>query len=286
MTRIANFFALCTPIAILISCSLIWYAILTQAQSNILKVSFLNVGQGDAIFIESPSGKQVLIDAGANSTVLKELSNVMAFHDRTIDLVIATHPDLDHIGGLPLVLQNFTVSFIAWSGLESNTAHDIAFQSAMIAEKGINIVALRGQSFDLGDGAELKILFPDRTLPQISPNYGSIVALLTYGEKSFLFTGDSPEAIENYLVSLDGNQLDIDVLKVGHHGSKTSSSEKFIQYTSPEYAIISLGQNNKYGHPHEQVLDILRASGAQILRTDKSGRITIKTNGTSLMLSK
>ena len=259
----------------------VWYAVFAESDQR-LTVAFLNVGQGDAILINTSGNQQILIDGGSNKQVLNELSKVMPFYDRSIDVVIATHPDQDHISGLLDVLERYEVDFVIEPGVESETAVYKEFEK-LVDEKQIKkILARRGMKLVLSDGAYLLILFPDRDVSKMDTNDASIVAKLVYGNTSFLFTGDSPKKIEGYLVSIDKENLGVDVLKAGHHGSKTSSSESFIGYTSPEYAIISAGENNRYGHPHKEVLDILEKFGAQILRTDELETIIIESDGENI----
>jgi competence protein ComEC len=270
------------------------YALWRESRNGILTVAFLDVGQGDAIYIESPSGNQMLIDGGPGKAVLRELSKVMPFYDRSIDVVLATHADRDHIGGLPDVLQKYKVNIFMESGVpgESSSYNEL---ENIISDDGIKkILARRGMSVDLGDGAVLQILFPDRDPVGMETNTASIVARLVYGENEFLLTGDSPLAIENYLVSLGSQSrtfgtgavqsptLASNVLKAGHHGSKTSTSQNFVSAVSPQYAIISVGKDNRYGHPNQETLDTLANFGAKILRTDLLGRIIFKSDGVNL----
>ncbi|MBI2100740.1 MAG: MBL fold metallo-hydrolase [Candidatus Vogelbacteria bacterium] len=264
---------------------LVWPAIVRDGR-GILTVAFLDVGQGDAIYIESPTGNQVLIDAGSGRPVLRALGQVMLFYDRSIDLIIATHPDADHIGGFPEVLERFAVGAVMESGATSDTAIYQAFRTAVFDEKSPTILARRGMKIVLGHGAVLEILFPDRDTTSWETNTASIVARLTYGESEFLLTGDSPIKIEKYLLALDGRNLQSDVLKAGHHGSKTSSDSIFLAAVKPTYAIISAGQKNRYGHPHQPVLAALGQIKAQILRTDESGTIIFQTNGETLSVLK
>ena len=262
---------------------LVWYAVAAETRSELL-VAFLDVGQGDAIFIDTPNGRQILIDGGPNKQVLAELSKVMPFYDRSIDAVIATHPDQDHISGLLDVLKLYKADLVIEPGVESETAVYKEFEK-LVDEKQIKkILARRGMKLILNDGAYLLILFPDRDVSRMDTNDASIVAKLVYDNTSFLFTGDSPKKIESYLVSIDGESLDVDVLKAGHHGSKTSSSESFVGYSEPEYAIISAGKNNRYGHPHKEVLNILEKFEAKILRTDLLGSIIMKSDGESILV--
>ena len=262
----------------------IWNAIFIETRNGILTVVFLDAGQGDAIFIEAPNGNQVLIDGGPNKSVLRQLSKVMPFYDRSIDIVIATHPDKDHIGGLPDVLQRYTVDFILESGVKNDTGTSRAFESAILQNKIKKIFAKRGMAITLGDDVFLNILFPDRDVSEVESNTASIVAQLVYKNTEFMFTGDSPKTIEEYLVFLDGEKLRSDVLKVGHHGSKTSSSESFVGYVSPEYAIISAGADNSYGHPHKEVVEILNQFGSAILNTKDNGAIVFKSDGENIVV--
>ena len=262
----------------------IWHTVATEDRQGQLKVSFLDIGQGDAIFIEAPNGNQVLIDGGSNKAVLKELGKVMPFYDRTIDAVIATHPDKDHIGGLIEVLKNYHADMVMEPGVSSDTG---AYQELerVIKDKNLpKILARRGMSLNLGDGARLNILFPDRNTEGWETNTASIVAKLVYGNNSFLLTGDSPLAIEKYLSMIDGRYLKSDVLKAGHHGSRTSTSESFASLVSPEYAVISAGKNNKYGHPHKEVLDILEKTKSAVLKTYDKGTITFNSDGENVRL--
>lgn len=257
----------------------LFYVISEERNTGMLKVAFLDVGQGDAIFIRSPAGNQVLIDGGANRTVLKRLGDVMPFYDRSINLVVETHPDHDHSGGLPGVFDTYHIdAFMRTSGSEEDPDSAALIKRANADNVEI-ITARRGQIIDLGGGATLTILFPDRFLEGTDTNLKSIVALLAYGGTKIMLTGDAPESIEKYLIQLDGAELDADLLKLGHHGSNTSSSELFLGYTSPEYAVVSAGKDNRYGHPHPEVLDRLKKFNIEVLRTDKVGTIIFASDG-------
>ena len=207
-----------------------------------------------------------------------------AFYDRSINVVLATHADQDHIGGLPEVLKNYKVNIFMESGVpgESSTYKELEkLVNDGETEKNVKkILARRNMIVDLGDGAVLQILFPDRDPTGMETNTASVVTKLVYGENEFLLTGDSPIAIENYLVSV--SDLSSNVLKVGHHGSKTSTGQTFVSAVSPEYAVISVGEDNRYNHPNQATLDTLTNFGAEVLRTDKSGRIMFKSDGLNL----
>ncbi|MEK7635452.1 MAG: MBL fold metallo-hydrolase [Patescibacteria group bacterium] len=270
-------------LAFLLLCAVLSIFVLYKENRNgLLKVVFLDVGQGDAIYIEAPNGNQILIDGGPSKAVLRELSKVMPFYDRSIDVVLATHADQDHVGGLPDVISNYNVGLFLEPGVPSDSSSYVELKGKIENLKIKRLEARRGMDVDLGDGAVLQILFPDRDPTGMETNTSSVVTRLVYGENEFLLTGDSPTAIENYLVSLGG--LPSDVLKAGHHGSKTSTSVSFVSVVSPEYAVISAGKDNKYGHPNQETIDTLTNFGAKILRTDQSGRIIFKSDGVNLKI--
>lgn len=260
----------------------IWSAVLAEERGGTLTVAFLDVGQGDATYIEAPNGNQVLIDGGAGKQVLGGLTKLMSVHDRSIDIVIATHPDADHIGGLSEVLERYDVTAILRSGAINDT-NVFRTLNATIEEQGVTeTVARRGMQMVLDEDVRLEILFPDRDVSGTDPNEASVIAQLVYGETEIMLTGDASKGIENYLVSLYGKGLQSDVLKVGHHGSKTSSSQNFIGFVSPEYAVISAGCDNRYGHPHQEVLATLAQFDIKTLSTCVDGTIVFETDGDTL----
>jgi competence protein ComEC len=261
----------------------IWTPLVSHSQ-GVLTVSFLDVGQGDAIFIESPSGKQVLIDGGPDRSVLRELGEVMSWNDRIIDVVVATHPDQDHIGGLLDVLDRYKVDYIFEPGVEHGSPVASAFSERVTQEGAEHVYARRGQEIDLGDGALVEILFPDRDVSGLETNTASIIARLTYGETSFLLTGDSPRAIEKYLVRIDGEKLASTVLKAGHHGSNTSTDKTFLDLVGPEYGVFSRGCDNRYGHPHVDVVTLFINADIPTLDTCEIGRITFVSDGAKVSL--
>lgn len=250
----------------------------------LLCVVFLDVGQGDAIFIQSPVGTQMLIDTSRDQSVLRGLGDVMSFSDRDIDYVLATHPDADHIGGLSEVLDRFIVRHVIRTENESGTPLWATAESKIAEEQAVVTMARRGQIFDLGAGVKLEVLFPDIDPSELESNTSSIVARLSYGDTSFMLTGDSPKAIEEYLVLIEGAHLASDVLKVGHHGSRTSTSELFLAEVSPKYAVISAGKDNSYGHPHVEVTDALFNAGVTALNTAEEGNIVFWSDGREVVV--
>jgi competence protein ComEC len=259
---------------------LVWHAIFIESRADILTVAFLDVGQGDAIFIEAPNGNQMLIDGGNGGAVLRELGKILPSYDRTIDIVLSTHPDQDHIGGLPEVFNRYIVSYFIESGVRSDTSAYAALVHSVKEERAEHILARSGTVIWLDEGVALTILFPDRDLSTLKDtNTGSIVARLVYGETEFLFTGDSPKSIEEYLVHSYGDSLKSDVLKVGHHGSRTSTAQSFLATVQPALSIISAGKSNRYGHPHKEVVDALSKAGSTIESTYENGTLVLKSDG-------
>ena len=254
--------------------------------SEPLRVSFLDVGQGDAILIESPTGEQILIDGGPDRSVLRELTKRMGPLDRSLDLVIATHPDKDHIAGLADVFARYDVDAFLDSDVTNDTSYAQALTYAASTEEGVQTVtAWRGMRVHIGGGAYLDVLFPDRGVEFVESNSGSVVVRLVYGETAFMLTGDAPTAIEKWLVTLDGESLESDVLKAGHHGSRTSTSEGWMEAVSPRFVVISAGEDNSYGHPHAEVVERIQASGAQMLST-MDGAVRFQSDGNSVVRKK
>ena len=249
-----TFFAI---LALLLIVCIVWIAALREERHGLLTVSFLDVGQGDAVFIESPTGRQVLIDGGRGSAVLRKLSTVMPWYDRTLDLVVGTHADMDHIGGLIELLPRYRVAEALVPSTEGDSSAWRTYLGELLNEEKTGaqvLVAERGEMFDLGGGVYLEVLFPDRSLLNIETNTGCIVTRLVYGATSFMLPCDSPQVIEKYLVLLDGNKLKSDVLKAGHHGSKTSSSPIFVGIVNPAWVVYSRGCDNTYGHPSAETV--------------------------------
>jgi competence protein ComEC len=262
---------------------LIWAAVLHADGPGVLRVSFLDVGQGDATFIETPSGRQVLIDGGPDSAVLRRLGHEMPWHDRTIDVVIPTHTDADHIAGLVGVLLRYQVGTIIAPTVEGDTATAAALVRSLTQEGARNVVAKRGQVIEFGDGARLEILFPDRPLPGADTNTACTIARVVYGKTAFLLPCDAPQAVEEYLVGLDGKQLRADVLKAGHHGSKTSSSLVFVGYVNPQWAVYSRGCDNTYGMPHQETIATFARLNIPTLDTCGEGTITFESDGQTVV---
>ena len=244
-----------------------------------LKVSFLDVGQGDAILIETPDGKQMLVDGGADTAVLRQLGKELGFFDRTLDLVVTTHPDADHIGGLVSVLERYKVSAILETSNSKKTPVTEAFTAATAAEGATITDADAGQEIALGEGVVLRVLSPAGDESNWESNTASIVIRVEYGSTSVMLTGDAPLEIENYLVDTYPQFLKSNILKLGHHGSKTSSSDAWLDAVDPDYAVVSAGIGNRYGHPHQEVMQKVFARNIQSSHTGTDGTVTFYSDG-------
>lgn len=251
-----------------------------KPQTNIMKVAFLDVGQGDSIFIQAPNGVQMLVDGGRGGKVLSELSRLMPFGDKSIDVVIGTHPDADHIGGLVSVFENYEVENFIESGARSNSKVFQTLENKINEEKSKRIFGRAGMRIILDRDRNIyfDILYPNQNVQNWETNDASIIGKLVYGESSVMLSGDSPISKELYLVNNKKADLDVDILKLGHHGSRTSSSIQFLQATSPHLSIISAGLNNSYGHPHKEVLDKLKILNIPYLATYKDGTIICQSD--------
>lgn len=254
--------------------------------ANTLAVSFLDVGQGDAIYIRTPNGNDVLIDGGPDDTVIQKLHEVMPSFDKDITMVVETHPDKDHIAGLAQVFEQYEIKNFLHSEVSSGTSFDIALQDHAAAESGMGtIIARRGERIILDKkyGVYLDILFPDQDTTHFKEtNDASIVARLVYGDTSFILNGDSPISVEQFLSRNDRQGLKSTVLKLGHHGSQTSTSDEFLNQVAPEYAIVSAGKNNSYHHPHPSVIDRVNSRQIKTLSTIGLGTITFETDGVGI----
>jgi len=257
------------------------FNVLAESEEAETKVSFLDVGQGDSILIESGRDKQVLIDGGPGSRVLEKLGKIMPFWDHTIEVVILTHPDADHIRGLIDVLKRYEVKRVIEFKVDVKKALYEEWKR-VIAEKEIEVLELKNGDFiSLTPKTKLEIIFPysdDLGKTTKNLNDSSIVCLLDTGEIEFLFTGDAEKSEIRKIISREGN-IEAEILKVGHHGSRNATTKELLEYVRPEIAVISVGAKNSYGHPHKEVLDLLDLFEIKIYRTDKQGTIKVITNG-------
>ena len=251
-----------------------------KPQQNILRVAFLDIGQGDAIFIESPDGNQIIFDGGPGSALVRVVAGQMSLFDRHIDMIVVTNPDKDHFEGFIPLLSRYAVGALVDTGVDSSDNPLYKELEKEIEKRNIPVVPARtGQRIILGGGAYIDIIFPDQDVSQLSHNDASLVARLVYGDTSVLLTGDTTKNMEHYIVSRYGDFLKADILKVAHHGSKTSSEDVFVKAVNPDIAVISAGKGNSYGHPHKEVLDVLEDNDIDVLITAEEGTIVFESDG-------
>ncbi|MEK9175347.1 MAG: MBL fold metallo-hydrolase [Patescibacteria group bacterium] len=255
---------------------IIWSEVFKKEHESDIQASIFNVGQGDSIFINSRDGAQILIDGGPNSKVLSMLKDRMPYYDNSIDVVIATHPHKDHISGLIDVFKRYDVTTFIESGAKYNTSEYYELEKLIQNSGARRIMLGKPARLLFYNNAQLKLLTPTASFDNTAlknVHDADIVSELDFQGRRILLMGDAEKNLEKQLIS--SNLLTfVDVLKVGHHGSKTSSIAEFLSVINPKYSIISVGKNN-YGHPNQNVLDRLTSIGSYILRTDIVGTIDI-----------
>ena len=266
----------------------------SQEESG-LKVVIFDVGQGDAIFIETPEEKQILIDGGEGKVVLEKLDDEMDFNDRFIDIVVLTHPHSDHVNGLVKVLKRYEVGEVWITGVIHTSNVYFEFLN-LIKEKSIPTRIIFGcgredahgciDEIEVEDGVDVKILYPLENLSGQrvdNLNNSSIVIRLDYGMNRFLLAGDAEVASEKRILeNFEIDELRVDVLKAGHHGASNASSEKFLEAVKPKHAAISVGEDNKYGHPSLRVIRRMERMEIEILRTDEVGNVEFRGDGKNI----
>ncbi|MBU0722108.1 MBL fold metallo-hydrolase [Patescibacteria group bacterium] len=251
-----------------------------------LEIDFLDVGQGDAILIKAPAGQNILIDGGPDRTIIKRLAENLPWWDKQIDLMILTHPHDDHVTGLIDVLKRYQVKKILYTGVIHNAPNYLAWLK-LVRDKKVPITIIdKQQIINLNQGAKMEILYPNESLLNKTVddlNQSSIVLMLTYGQNKFLLTGDAGELVEKNLI-VHGADLRADVLKVGHHGSKYSSSQEFLDKVKPRLAVIMVGKDNDFAHPSLRIVKRLERIGAEIFRTDLDGTVRMISNGANVQI--
>lgn len=285
---------------------LIGFLFLNSPSDNKLHIFFCDVGQGDGIYIRFPNNQDMLIDGGPGNKILDCLSDNMPFYDREIDLVMLTHPQADHLNGLVSVIERYSVSYFVSSPV-GNTTDGYKKLTDLLHSKKIEIKNLyTGGEVKFGN-VVFKSIWPEKTWvlanlkcdldpkcqtiannsnilgvtnkdPQL--NDFSEMGILSYGNFDVLFTGDGDKRIQDDILKVYNNDIDIEVMKVPHHGSKTGLTEDFLKAFKPELAIISVGKNNSYGHPSPELLQML-SKYSQIKRTDTGGTIEVVSDGYS-----
>lgn len=244
-----------------------------------MRVHFIDVGQGDSILVQA-NGINLLIDAGPADSAGSLTSYLRENGVRKLHYMVATHPHEDHIGGMPAVIRNFEVGSFYAPKVAAATSNFSEMASSM-KRKGIRIIPARlGVRLDLGAGTECLLLSPCGDVYDNLNNYSAAVKL-TYGTSSFLFTGDAEELAESEIVG-SYPDIDCDVLKAGHHGSSTSTTNQLLEAASPEKVIISVGKRNDFGHPSRKVLNLLESMDVQVYRTDIDGTVLFESDGRSV----
>jgi beta-lactamase superfamily II metal-dependent hydrolase len=264
---------------------LVWLRIASGAPRAAGEIHFLDVGQGDAILVVLPGGIKILTDAGPDSRVRRELENALPEGDRYLDLVLITHPQLDHFGGLAELLRSYEFGALLWNGRAGEGGSADSWRELFREVQARNIPAVRLAKGDKIHAAasEIQILSPDKTLlASAELNDTGLIELVKTPAFKFLSMADTDLNIESRLVQ--DFDLSADVLKVGHHGSKYSSGEEFLRRVRPRVAVISAGRGNRYGHPAPEAIARLKAAGAAIFRTDKNGSVSLYLNGGKLEL--
>lgn len=255
---------------------LLWLAVFARGPRSVATVYFLDVGQGDATLIQGKNGVQILLDGGPSRETLAPLSKEMPFFDRSLDVVIEMYPDKDNGGGLPYVLSQYSVGMFVGPNVTSVSTIDAEVKRIVQAKQIQSTVASAGMTLELNDGSYIKIL---------SANIDeSIVVKYVYGDTCFLFMGNAQEKTEKSLIALQGETLQCQVLKVGHHGSKSATGDALLSAVQSQYAVISVGKDNRYAYPNQEVLDRLVGQNVKILNTLELGTIKFATNGEKVLV--
>ncbi|MBI5990559.1 ComEC/Rec2 family competence protein [Clostridium perfringens] len=249
-----------------------------------LMISYMDVGQGDAAYIKV-NGNDILIDAGPRSNSKELLEQLKAKNIDDFELVIATHPHEDHIGGMVDVFKEYEVKAF-YSPKITHTTKTYENLVKAVKDEGLKTKELKGgMVIDLGEGAKFEVFTPQKSEYEELNDYSPIMKL-SFGDTSYLFTGDAEKLAEEEALAKYKTYLDSDVIKFGHHGSSSSSSNAFIEAVSPKYGIISCAKDNKYGHPHRETLDIIKKYNIKTFRTDTDGEIILTSDGKSINFNK
>ncbi len=250
-----------------------------SAKEDVLVVHYIDVGQGDSMLIQV-NGKNMLIDAGPEVNSSKLITYLTKQHIKKLDYVISTHPHEDHIGGMTKVINKFSILNF-YAPKITTTTNSFKYMIDSLQHKALKIqIAKAGVTLDLGNNVHCEMLAPNSDTYKDLNNYSAVIKL-DYKYTTFLFTGDAQKLSEDEIIK-KGYDLTSTVLKVGHHGSRTSTSDEFLQKVNPKIAIISCGINNDFGHPHKPTLNKLQAINSRIYRTDKDGTIVLFSDGNKI----
>ena len=277
MKKILTYISLCL---LLSSCSM--ELVTVSPEEGEARVTFLDIGQGDCEFIEFPDGTTVLIDCGEPDNGEKIIDYIEACGHDNIDFLVATHPHSDHIGSMQYVLENIDVDYFCMPKVEHTSKTYLNLIETVI-DKEIEAVELKaGENLITGDGYSVDVIAPLSDSYEEMNNYSAVLKMDFKG-CTFMFTGDAENVSEEEMLK-SGVDLKSDILKIGHHGSSSSTTDKFLEAADPQYAVISCGEDNSYGHPHKEIIEKLEESDITYLRTDTDGNIAITTDGDSVKI--
>jgi len=255
------------------------------SRSDGCALTAFDVGQGDAILLRSSDGQDVLIDAGPGDRVIDGLERHLPYGDQDIELLILTHPDADHIGGAAAVFERYDVRTVLESGVTASTGTDDRRRAAQTAEGSLVKIARTGQQFTLGEHLTIDVLWPaGEWMERIDPtsddlrNETSVVVRATCNGSTVMLTGDASVDVEERMI-LSGENLQAAALKLGHHGARTSTSSAFVRAVDPQIGLVSVGANNRYGHPTADVLERMAMFNVSVRRTDLEGDIQVRSDG-------
>lgn len=251
------------------------------SSTELMEVHFIDVGQGDAILVQV-NDKNLLIDSGPKESSSNLFNYLTSLHINKLDYIIATHPHEDHIGNMYSVIKKFDIGeFFAPKVIHTSKSFERMVESLISKNKKINVFDTNTTSIDLGENIEISIYSP---LPKDygdNMNLYSAIFRIKYGSTSFLFTGDAEKSNEEEILS-SNSLIKSNVLKVGHHGSSTSTSQFFLEAVNPEITIISVGQDNSYNHPNSKILKLINSIGSKVYRTDKDSTVVLISDGVNI----
>ena len=275
-----NYGKLTLVFSVVVACLFCLAGLSHLATAQSLKVSFLDIGQGDAILIQTPDGHDMLIDGGGTDKVLEKISHELGFFDQHLDVVVNTHPDADHSTGLIAVLKKYDIGAIVVSPIDGHTGVFEVLKKSIIDEGSDIHVGKKGDTITFSNGVVAHILYPASPYhgDKNDTNDASVSMVITYGDESVLLTGDLPTTHEEELLQ-SVLPHHITIYKAGHHGSKYSSGDQLLSYIRPEYSVISAGKNNRYSHPSPDAIERLQTYSQEILSTIDKGTITFLLDG-------